>query len=247
MKEINSKSIEVCFTPLLFGTFDIDEKIVVLVDILRATSTICTALQYGVKEIIPVATVEEARSFKEKGYMVAGERDGQVLSFADFGNSPFNFMNDNVAGKSIVYSTTNGTSAIHAATDCYQLVVGSYLNHEVLAAWLIGEQKDVIVFCSGWKNKFNLEDTLFAGALCETLLESGVFSTECDSVNASVDLWQIAKVDLLAYIQKAAHRERLRKLGLDDVLEYCHTFNTAPVLPVLNGNSIIALNQKPIV
>jgi 2-phosphosulfolactate phosphatase len=233
--------LETCFSPSLFETFDARGKVVVLVDILRATSTICAALHHGVRSIIPVATVDEARAYKEKGFMVAGERDGKVLDFADFGNSPYNFMNDAVADKDIVYSTTNGTKAIAAAKGCDTLVVGAYLNHELLAHYLLKRELDVIIYCSGWKNKFNLEDTLFAGSLAETLLETGRFTTICDSTLAAVDLWQCAKPDLIGYIQKAAHRERLRKLGLDDVLEYCHTFNAAAVVPVLKDKSIVAL------
>jgi 2-phosphosulfolactate phosphatase len=240
MSDGNLKSLEVCFTPALFKTFEVEGKIVVLVDILRATSTICTALHYGVREIIPVGSVKEAKRYKSLGYIVAGERNGKILPFADFGNSPFNFMNDRVAGQSIVYSTTNGTKAIQMAEGCSQLVIGSYLNHRVLTDWLLSQNKDVLVLCSGWKNKFNLEDTLFAGALCKTLLKSHKFKTICDSVLASVDLWQLAQKDILAYIQKAAHRNRLRKLGLDDVLQYCHTFDAAPVVPLYKGNSIFA-------
>jgi 2-phosphosulfolactate phosphatase len=188
-----------------------------------------------------VATIEEARAYKEKGYLVAGERDGKVLDFADFGNSPANFLNDRVVGQSIVYSTTNGTKAIKAAAACDMLVVGAYLNHAVLAEWILQADKDVLIYCSGWKNKFNLEDSLFAGALCTTLMRSGKCTTVCDSALAAMDLWSIAQTDLIGYIQKAAHRERLRKLGLDDILEYCHTFDLTPVIPVLKGNSICAL------
>jgi len=230
----------VCFSPALFSTYDAAGKIVVLADILRATTSICTALFHGVKEIIPVGTIEEARNLKAQGYMVAGERDGQVLDFADFGNSPFNFMNEQVKGRSIVYCTTNGTKAIHMASGCTHLVIGAYVNHLALCDWLAARDSDILVLCSGWKNRFSLEDSVFAGALCESLLAGGHFATICDSVHASLDLWRAAKNDLLAYIQKAAHRERLLKLNLDDVIEYCHTFDTVPVIPVLKGKSIVA-------
>lgn len=233
-------SLEVCFSPALFPTYDAKDKMVVLVDILRATTTICAALHHGVKKIIPVASVEEARAYKEKGYMVAGERDGKVLDFADFGNSPYNFMNDQVIGKTIVYSTTNGTRAISMADGCHELLIGSYLNLSVIAGYLTRSERDVIIYCSGWKNKFNLEDTLFAGALAEKLIGSDHYTTQCDSVTAALDLWSIAKKDLMTYIQKAAHRERLRRLGLDDVLEYCHTPDSAPVLPFYADHAIVS-------
>ena len=235
------RNLEVCFSPSLIETYEIKGKLVVLVDILRATSTICTALYHGVKEIIPVASIEEAKAYKEKGFLVAGERDGKVLDFADFGNSPTNFLGDNLVGQRIAYSTTNGTKAVKAAEGCEVLAIGAYLNHTVLSEWILGSGLDVLVYCSGWKNKFNLEDTLFAGALCESLISSGKYDTICDSTLAAMDLWSIAKKDIIGYIQKAAHRERLRKLGLDDILEYCHTFDLAPVIPVLKGNSICLL------
>ena len=235
------KNLEVCFSPALFPTFDATDKTVVLIDILRATSTICAALHHGVGKIIPVGGVDEARQYKEKGFIVAGERDGKVLDFADFGNSPYNFMNEQVIGKTIAYSTTNGTKAIQMASGAGEVLIGAYLNHAVLARYLIAGPRDVILFCSGWKNKFNLEDSLFAGALADTLLESGSFQTICDSTHAAIDLWSCAKHDLLHYIQKAAHRERLRRLGLDDVLAYCHTFDLAPVVPVCNGSMITKL------
>ncbi|MEI6765772.1 MAG: 2-phosphosulfolactate phosphatase [Bacteroidota bacterium] len=240
MNMTNVNEIETCFSPALVPYYKTEGRIIVLVDILRATSSICAAFHYGVKEIIPVASVEEARDYKNRGFIVAGERDGKVLDFADFGNSPFNFMNAEIKGKTIAYCTTNGTKAISWAENSESLVIGAYLNFSVLSEWLAKQKKDVLILCSGWKNKFNIEDTLFAGALAAKLLEGGAFGTNCDSVTASVDLWTLAKTDLMKYIDKAAHRTRLKNLGLDDVIEYCHTFDAAPVLPLLKNNTIIA-------
>jgi 2-phosphosulfolactate phosphatase len=237
---IKVNEIETCFSPALAPYYKTEGRIIVLVDILRATSSICAAFHYGVKEIIPVASVGEALEYKNKGFIVAGERDGKVLDFADFGNSPFNFMNADIKGKTIAYCTTNGTKAISWAKNSESLVIGAYLNFSVLSEWLEKQNKDVLILCSGWKNKFNIEDTLFAGALAEKLLAGGKFGTNCDSVTASVDLWKTAKTDLMRYIDKAAHRTRLKNLGLDDVIEYCHTFDAAPVLPLLKNNTITA-------
>ncbi len=139
----------------------------VIIDILRATSAICTAFENGAASIIPVATIEEARIYKSKGYLVAAERDGYVLDFADFGNSPFNFTREKVAGKTIVYSTTNGTGIINQASNAGNIVIGSFLNLSSLVRWISDRDKNVILFCAGWKNRFNLEDTLCAGAIAE--------------------------------------------------------------------------------
>lgn len=241
MEIIKKRNLEVCISPALLGAYDTNDKIVVLIDILRATSTICTALHYGVKEIIPVSTVEEAKFYKNNGYIVAGERDGKILDFADYGNSPDNFMNYSLKGKSIAYSTTNGTKAVKLTENCKKLVFGGYLNHTLLSNWLIKQNNDVLILCSGWKNRLSLEDTLYAGALSENLLNSNLYISICDSVTASVELWHNAKENLILYIDKCAHRHRLKTMGLDNIIEYCHTFDVTPVIPFYKKNTIIAL------
>ncbi len=234
--------VEICFTPELYRFYHQKDAIVVIADILRATSAIVTAFENGVEKLIPVATLEEAMNCKNKGLLLAAERNGVVLDFADFGNSPFNFTRERIAGKTIAYSTTNGTNAIQMAKDSYRVVIGAFINLSAIANWLMDQKRDVLIFCSGWKGKFNLEDSLFAGALAEQLLESTHFHTDCDSVQASLDLWSLAKTDLLAYIEKAAHRHRLKKLGLDDILEYCHTINTTDKIPVLKDGFLVELS-----
>ena len=212
--------------------------VVVLVDILRATTTVCTAFENGVKAIIPVATPAEARLLKEQGFLVASEQDGKKLDFADFGNSAFSFTRDKVAGKSIVYCTTNGTQALDMVKHSEQVVIGAFINISALTRWLIEKDKNVVILCSGWKKKFCLEDSLFAGALSVRLLASGKFITNCDSTHASIDLWEVAKTDVLQYIEKAAHRHRLKKLELDDVIPYSFTFDLTKVVPVFDGEKI---------
>jgi 2-phosphosulfolactate phosphatase len=237
------RKIEVCFSPALFREFKNPGAIAVVVDILRATSAIVTAFMNGVSRLIPVETLQEAEVFKKRGYLVAAERDGLVQPFADFGNSPFNFTKERVSGKEIVYSTTNGTQAIHEAGDCHRIVIGAYLNFTALSEWLINQNRDIIVLCAAWKNKFNLEDTLFAGALAERILLNEGFFTICDSTLAAIDLYQFAKKDLIGYIEKVAQRHRLRKNNLDDVIEYCHTFDLTSLIPVFEKDSITVLGS----
>ncbi|MFC2098368.1 2-phosphosulfolactate phosphatase [Bacteroidota bacterium] len=235
---MEKRNIEVCFSPALFPEYSNPEAIVVITDILRASSAIVTAFENGVERIIPVGTLEEAKAYKEKGYMVAAERDGLVRDFADFGNSPFNFTAEMVSGRQIVYSTTNGTQAIHVASDCNRVLIGAYLNFTAVFEWLNKQERDVIILCAGWKNKFNLEDSIYAGALAEKLLSTGNYMTICDSTKAAIDLWDKANDNLLGYIDKVAQRERLRKNKLDDVIEYCHSFDTTRMIPVLEGDHL---------
>jgi 2-phosphosulfolactate phosphatase len=235
--------IEVCFTPAVYHKFHNNETNVVVVDILRATSAICTAFMNGVKSIIPVSTIEEALKYKQQGFLVAAERDGIVLDFADFGNSPYNFTAERVKGKTIVYSTTNGTQAVNMAKEANKIIIGSFLNLQSITNFLASDGHDVVVFCSGWKDRFSLEDSIFAGALVESLINTNHFETICDSSLAAGDLWSIAKTDLVTYLQKAAQRSRLKKNNLDDVIEYCLTPNQTDIIPIYYTGSLISLDN----
>jgi len=227
--------VEVCYSPALYKDYENPEAIVVVTDILRASSAIVTAFMNGVEKIIPVGTLEEAKDYKDRGYMVAAERDGIVRDFADFGNSPYNFTAERVQGKEIVYSTTNGTQAIHLASSGHQVLIGAYLNISALAKYIVEQNRDLLILCAGWKNKFNLEDTLFAGALSQLVLEYDHFETICDSANGAMDLFELASVDLKRYIDKVAQRHRLKKNNLDDVIDYCHTFDATEIIPIFNN------------
>lgn len=245
-KEVIRQPVEVCFSPAVFDSFFDPEAIVVVTDILRASSAVCTALAYGVESIIPVPDLETARAYKQKGFIVAAERDGKVLDFADFGNSPYYFMEEWLQGKSIAYSTTNGTNAVHMAGKAHQAIIASHLNVQATCEYLKRQNRKVIILCAGWKQRFSLEDAVHAGALVECLLEDPGFQTDCDSAKAALDLWEKAKPNLYGYIMKAAQKKRLARLGLDDVIEYCHSQNQSQVLPVFlpEENRIIDVNKN---
>jgi 2-phosphosulfolactate phosphatase len=236
---MGKKKLETCFSPALYNPDEYKNSIVVVIDILRASSAICTAFANGAVKVIPVGDVAEAREYKSKGYLVAAERDGFVLDFADFGNSPFNFTKDKVEGKTIVYSTTNGTGIINLASSSYMTVIGSFLNMSALVKYLIVQDRDVLLFCAGWKNRFNIEDSVCAGAFAEKLLGSNSFSTICDSTLAATDLWTLASPDLPGYIDKAAQRSRLRDKKLDDCIEFCLTPDITSVIPVLKNGVLV--------
>lgn len=244
--KLKKRQLEVCLSPAIYSRHANDENIVVVVDILRATSSICTAFANGVNKIIPVATVEEARQKKEEGFVVASERDGYVLDFADFGNSPFNFSIENVQGNDIVYSTTNGTRCINMASHSKEVLIGSFLNLSALTNYLIGQDAPVLIFCASWKDRFSLEDTVFAGALVERLLQTGRFESICDAVTASHDLWSLAKDDLNGYILKAAQKSRLASKGLDDCIEFCHQTDFTDLVPYFKNGELLA-KKVPIV
>lgn len=233
------RKIETCFSPALYDTDDHSSDIVVVIDVLRASSAICTAFENGAGKIIPVRDIDTAREYKSQGYLVAAERDGFILDFADFGNSPFNFTRNKVEGQTIVYSTTNGTGIIEMAASSYMTVIGSFLNISALSAWLQEQDRGVLLFCAGWKNRFNIEDSICAGAFAERLLASGLYSTNCDSTYAAIDLWNMAKADIHDYIGKAAQRSRLRDKGLDDCIGYCLTQDLTAKIPVIRDGFLV--------
>jgi 2-phosphosulfolactate phosphatase len=236
---MSKRKLETCLSPALYEPELHNGSIVVIIDVLRATSAICTAFANGAFSIIPVAGVEEARDYKNRGYLVAAERDGFVLDFADFGNSPFNFTREKIEGKTIVYSTTNGTGIIKLASKADKIVIGSYLNITALTEWIIRYDNEVVLFCAGWKNRFNLEDTMCAGAIGERLMGSSLYSTICDSTHAAIDLWSLAKNDPRGYIEKTAQRSRLRDKGLDDCIDFCLTPDFTEKIPVINNGILI--------
>ena len=235
--------IEVCYSPALFPYYENSDAVVVVTDILRASSAIVSAFMNGVEKIIPVGTLEEAKSYKDRGFMVAAERDGIVRDFADFGNSPYNFTPERVKGKEIVYSTTNGTNAINLASSGCQVLIGAYLNITALAEHIRETGKDLLILCAAWKNKFNLEDTLFAGALSKLVLEDEHFYSICDATLGAMDLYEAAKSDMMGYLEKVAQRHRLKKNNLDDVIGYCHEFDLTRLIPVLQGKYLVPLQD----
>ena len=234
-------NIEVCYTPQAYNLFHKDESIVVVIDIFRATSAIVTAFYNGVSKMIPVATVEEAKEYQRNGYLAAAERNGEMIEGFELGNSPFGYMSNKVKGKTIAISTTNGTQAIEASRKASKILVGSFLNLDVLCEYLSEQKKDVILVCAGWKNKFNLEDTIFAGAVVEKLTTEAGFEITCDSAIASKHLYNIAKVDLYEFLSNSSHRNRLAKLDLERDIKYCLTPNQCPVIPVMEGKYLVKM------
>ncbi len=235
-------NIEVCYTPQAYPLFHKDDAIVVVIDVFRATSAIVTAFYNGVAKMIPVASVEEALEYQKNGFMAAAERNGEMIEGFELGNSPFGYMNSKVKGKTIAISTTNGTQAIEVSRKASKIIVGSFLNIDVLCEYLVEQNKDVILLCAGWKNKFNLEDTVFAGAVVDKLTSTNIsLEITCDSAIAAKHLYSIAKTDLFAFLGNSSHRNRLAKLDLERDIKYCLTPNLCPIIPVMEGKYLVKL------
>ncbi len=241
MEEAQSIKIDACFSPHLYPVYKDEESIVVIIDILRATSAICTAFEHGAEKVIPVATVAEAREYKDKGFKVGAERDGIMVEGFDFGNSPFSYMGDEVKDQTIIITTTNGTQAIEAAKDAYRVVIGSFLNITALCDWLVAEKRPILLLCSGWKNKFNLEDALFAGAVTEALTGKYDHYKCGDACLALKYLYQMASQDPVKFLKHSSHKERLAKLNLKKDIKYCLSTDITSIIPVLENGVLVRL------
>lgn len=236
--------IEVCFSPGEYHLYQESFDLVVVLDVLRATSAICTAIEHGVKEIIPVATVEEARELQAKGYIAAAERGGQIVEGFDLGNSPYSYMDPQLKGKSVVLTTTNGTKAIDMARSKETVVVGALNNLNALCDWLIEQERDILVLGSGWKDKFNLEDTICGGAIADQCLASGKFYADEDSTVAAKFIFRSSRDNMFAFLKASSHRRRLRALNLNEDVKYCLTPNNCTAIPVLKNGSLVQLNHE---
>ncbi len=235
------KHIEVCFTPGEYQYFKDEFEIVVVIDVLRATSAICAAFHNGVRSIIPVATIEEALDYKKRGFLAGAERKGSIVEGFDFGNSPYSYMREEFRDQEIVLSTTNGTKALHIAREAEMVVVGSFLNLQALSEWLSAQNKNVLCLCSGWQDKFNLEDTICAGAISDYLLSTGRYTSDEDSSIAAKYLYLSAKDNYFGYLKSSSHRRRLKNLNLNEDIKYCLTPNQTEVIPILkNGKLVIS-------
>lgn len=229
-------SIEVCLSPALYKYKTTnDDFIVVIVDVLRATTSFCAAFDAGAKSVIPVSGLDELLEYKNKGYLTAAERNGIRVDFADFGNSPSVFLQSDLKAKELAYSTTNGTQAVEMAKSSGNIVVAAFVNLSAVSNWLISQNKNVLILCSGWKNTFSLEDTLCAGALVESLEQSGKLKHICDASGASLSLWLLSKNNLQEVVEKANHYQRLVKLSQLADLQHCFQINVSEVVPVWDG------------
>ena len=230
-----TRAVEVCFSPGLFqDILTTGEFIVVLVDILRATTTICTAVGNGVEAIIPVATHEEARRLKSEGFLVASEKDGVQVDFADFGNSAFSFTREASAGRrsSTARPTARERSRSQGRERHRDRSVHQHLGADGVAGAAAEERRHPVL---GLEEQVLPRGHALRRGADERLLDTGTFRTECDSANAAMDLWSLAQDDVLEYVEKAAQRHRLKNLGLDDVIPYSFECDQVDVVPVFDG------------
>lgn len=234
---MNKNTIEVCFAPALFPYITTKEKaLFVVVDILRATTSMSLAFHNGARSIIPVSDVEETRKFKDKGLLIAGERDCRKVEGFDFGNSPFDFVPEKVRGRTIAYSTTNGTQAIELAKNIGSVMIAAFVNFTSSLQWIMKQNKNTVIFCSGWQNTFSLEDAVFAGALIDRMMNEGNYEMTGDSSIVSLELWKAAQPDYTGFLRQGTHRNRLLQYYSEKEIDFCFSEDiTRNIILLKNG------------
>ena len=232
-----------CLSPALLDLYEVDNSVVVIIDVLRATSTIAAALYNGAKAVLPVDTVVECiRIGKQIDRITAGERDGQIAEGLQYGNSPFEYPREFVEGKTLVLTTTNGTKLLHMALagNAKTISTGSFPNLSAVCDFLLAQKQNVILGCAAWKNKINIEDTLFAGAVINRIGKH--FSINCDSSQMAATMYNDAKDDLFEFMKtkKASHYQRLAGFGLENDIKYCLTEDVANITVVYEDGKLLA-------
>lgn len=240
MRPMSKPYLHTVLSPKLLDIYDVQDAVVVIIDVFRATSTIATALYNGATRVIPVDAVDKCIEIgKKTGGITAGERDGKIIPGLAHGNSPAEYPREFIEGKTLVLTTTNGTKLLHMALNkgAAEVITGSFPNLTAVCDYLASCNKHVLLGCSAWKDRFNLEDTLFAGAVINRIQQN--FTIHCDSSLMAADMYNLHKDHMYEFIRKTTHWHRLSAFGLEKDLEYCATPDLAPVLPIYRNGDLV--------
>jgi 2-phosphosulfolactate phosphatase len=237
--------IDIQFLPSSPHSNLLSDRVVVVIDVLRATSVIVQAMSQGASEIIPLATVEEAfrmaKAFPRGFVMLGGERENKEIPGFDLGNSPKEYVAERVKGKKLILTTTNGTKAFHAVSSGKEILAGSFFNIGAIAQRCVQSNRDLFIFPSGDKGSFSLEDTLCGGMLVDLILKKGKEQISLtDGAYCAQILCQRFKDNLLEAFRLSHHGKELIDRGFEDDLGYCAQMDVTPVVPIFREGVIRA-------
>lgn len=242
---MNSKpTLFTCLSPALLPLYNLEHAIVVVIDVFRATSTIAAALYNGAEKVIPVDSVNECIELGKKlNAITAGERDGKVVPGLQYGNSPAEYPREFIEGKTLVLTTTNGTKLLHRSLEqgADKVITASFPNLTATCNFLVNQNKNVILGCSAWKDRFNLEDSMLAGAIIQKV--KNYFTIHCDASLMSETMYSSHQNSMFEFIKSTTHFHRLAKFGLEKDLQYCVSVDVANVVNIFKDGALIA-NSK---
>ncbi|ALO17145.1 putative 2-phosphosulfolactate phosphatase [Salinivirga cyanobacteriivorans] len=238
----NARHVDICFSPALHANYHREGNLVVVIDLFRATTAIITAMANGAKSIKPVADIESALACRDNGFVVAGERNGHKLAEFDFGNSPLEFTTGRIQNKDLAITTTNGTQAF-AAAQGQEAIAAALINYKAAMQYIQSGKQDVLLLCSGWTNKMNIEDTLLAGKFARDLLaEAGFYSTS-DSIAIAEAMLEAAGSNWLEFILDSSPRLKGKYELLKDDMAWAMRQDIFNVVPLLKNDRLVPASE----
>jgi 2-phosphosulfolactate phosphatase len=238
------RALEVCFVPGSLVEAQLKEKTAVVIDVLRASTSICTAIQNGCRQIVPVPTPEKAFQLKEElgddEILLCGERAGLMIEGFDLGNSPAEYQKQVVADKTLIFASTNGSGAIVKCRSAAETLVGGFVNATALVEYVNTSDRDLLILCSGREGRFALEDTLAAGFMGSLLLERGDWELANDAAKAARLLYNSYAPRLEETVRDCDHGRYLISLGFGDDIASATALDGNGVVPVLRDGKLVA-------
>lgn len=238
----NLQTIDVFYSLNSFQEEELRDKTVVVIDVLRASSTIVTALMNGAKAIIPVGDMGEASKIAQnvdsKNYLLCGEKDGVTIDGYDLGNSPAEYTKEIVGGKRLIFNTTNGTKAIKKSLGSSDVYIASFLNVGAVVKALENDERDVVLICAGWKGRLSFEDMLLAGNIIHLLGGGQLPENTRDGAKVAFGLFDKYGDNITAVVHQSNHAERLRALNISSDIDYCCQIDITDILPRLKEGMI---------
>lgn len=238
--------IDVAFLPSSVSPESLKGRIVVVVDVLRATTSIISALQAGAKCVIPQPSIEGARDLHVRlgeGSVMGGEREGKKVDGFQCGNSPPEYSADVIKDKTLILATTNGTVAMEKCRQAKSILIGAFVNLEAVVEAL-GDEPEITILCSGTDGKITSEDVLFAGAVVERMLTAHPGLTARDSASIALHHWRSIeqrckkdKSELADFMRSARGGINLVRIGHDHDIVFAAQIDTIPIVPVLDVES----------
>ncbi len=238
-------NLDVCLSLKLIDNYNLDNTTIVVIDVVRASTTISAAIYYGVEHIVALADIEQTRKLRDSGYIISGERNGDTIKGFDYGNSPLVFKNRAVfEGQKLAITTTNGTrtlslveKAANKFTNC-DIIIGAFVNHNSIRDYILSKSKNVLLVCSGWKANLSIEDTIFAGKLSQELLAKSNYTVISDGVAHAINLYNLAKNNLFNFVLDNSARFRGKPGSLINDIKYCLRDSIIDSVPILKKGKI---------
>jgi 2-phosphosulfolactate phosphatase len=239
--------IELFFTPSEVKEEELQNRTVLVIDVLRASTTIAYALHNGCKGIIPTNSIDGAIELSKKigrdSALLCGEREGVKIEGFDLGNSPFEYEAEKIKDKTLIFATTNGSKAIVKGSNASSLTVGSFVNFQSTFNYLHSSPSELTIICSGKLDQFAIEDAVCGGLYVSSFLKQGEYQLN-DAAFAALKLYEGYSNNILEMLKKSSHGRYLIELGFEKDLHLCSELNSLKVIPLLDQGKLISYDSE---